>query len=469
MTPYEEGEVVVTIALVPGQSRFGADRRPRVLPDSVTPGDGREGDMSRCCVVKVISLTEIQLLPVHTQLESPRFHPMQYLSVGSRLCGPAHAMPLSHSSHALDTMPALRHGHSGAPDNHAPLMVLGRDSEFPMDDVIDDFISLESGFKDEALVCVEPNILLQNNVPLSSSLLDLYGGDQDMTASHSQAIPGLHPALLSVKREATEPVTRVEARERQKKENHNLIEKRRRYNINYRIKELGTLIPKSNDPDMRWNKGTILKASVEYIKWLQKENKQAREMESRQRRMEQANRRLLLRIQELEIQARAHRLPSVGSSLGQAGLSSALPEPLYQEEASGQNPQRGAGGDRCDGADPFCDPLSYFTDLFSSALEQEQRPGDSLLMDGPLSPFRTDPRRAAPRPEPPTTAAAGAATAPTTEMTSDLRTPNPDPLCPSADTVVIVTIRYFHCYQTGPGRARSGAAFGCPPQGKGGG
>lgn len=27
-----------------------------------------------------------------------------------------------------------------------------------------------------------------------------------------------------------------------------LVERRRRYNINYRIKELGTLIPKSNDP-----------------------------------------------------------------------------------------------------------------------------------------------------------------------------------------------------------------------------
>lgn len=48
---------------------------------------------------------------------------------------------------------------------------------------------------------------------------------------------------------------------------------------------------------MRWNKGSILKASVEYIKWLQKEQQQVRELESRQRRLEQANRRLLLRIQ----------------------------------------------------------------------------------------------------------------------------------------------------------------------------
>lgn len=48
---------------------------------------------------------------------------------------------------------------------------------------------------------------------------------------------------------------------------------------------------------MRWNKGTILKASVEYIKWLQKEQQHARDLESRQKKLEQANRRLQLRIQ----------------------------------------------------------------------------------------------------------------------------------------------------------------------------
>lgn len=51
---------------------------------------------------------------------------------------------------------------------------------------------------------------------------------------------------------------------------------------------------------MRWNKGTILKASVEYIRWLQKEQQHARELESRQKKLEQANRRLLLRIQVIQ-------------------------------------------------------------------------------------------------------------------------------------------------------------------------
>lgn len=48
--------------------------------------------------------------------------------------------------------------------------------------------------------------------------------------------------------------------------------------------------------DTRWNKGTILKASVEDIKWLQKEQQRARELDHRQKKLEQANWQILLRI-----------------------------------------------------------------------------------------------------------------------------------------------------------------------------
>lgn len=68
--------------------------------------------------------------------------------------------------------------------------------------------------------------------------------------------------------------------------------------------------------DMRWNKGTILKASVEYIRWLQKEQQHARELESRQKKLEQANRRLLLRIQVLNPDA----VDVVHSGLASAGV-----------------------------------------------------------------------------------------------------------------------------------------------------
>lgn len=49
--------------------------------------------------------------------------------------------------------------------------------------------------------------------------------------------------------------------------------------------------------DMRWNKGTILKASVDYIRKLQREQQRAKELECRQRKLEHANRHLMLRIQ----------------------------------------------------------------------------------------------------------------------------------------------------------------------------
>lgn len=49
--------------------------------------------------------------------------------------------------------------------------------------------------------------------------------------------------------------------------------------------------------DMRWNKGTILKASVDYIRKLQREQQKAKELECRQRKLEHTNRHLMLRIQ----------------------------------------------------------------------------------------------------------------------------------------------------------------------------
>ncbi|XP_032361332.1 transcription factor EC isoform X5 [Etheostoma spectabile] len=395
--------------------------------------------MSRCCVVKVITMTEIQLLQVQSHLENSKFHlhqtqnqqVKQYLTLGSKLAssaGQGHAVPHPHApGQPLATVPIMRNGHmasvSDGSNPNSPVTLLtmaSHDSEFPMDEVIDDLISLESGFNDEGLDCMESNILMQNNVSLSGSMLDIYGGEQGMNAPNGGMSPTSNPTKLTVKREYTEHDTRVMAKERQKKDNHNLIERRRRYNINYRIKELGTLIPKSNDPDMRWNKGTILKASVEYIRWLQKEQQHARELESRQKKLEQANRRLLLRIQELEIQARAHGLPNMTSALGTVEHSSHLlkqqqqqqspqaqqPQqpPLYQEDPNSDYLLRIAGvpppittaagpqdhlpgGDGCT---TFSDPLSHFTDFFSATLKEEH-PLDEILMDDPLSPFGTDP------------------------------------------------------------------------------
>lgn len=65
----------------------------------------------------------------------------------------------------------------------------------------------------------------------------------------------------------------------------------------------GTLLPKSNESyyeivrDVRPNKGTILKSSVDYIKCLKQENYRLRKTEIRQREMEMENKKLLSRIQ----------------------------------------------------------------------------------------------------------------------------------------------------------------------------
>ncbi|XP_038628302.1 microphthalmia-associated transcription factor isoform X3 [Tachyglossus aculeatus] len=194
-----------------------------------------------------------------------------------------------------------------------------RASCMQMDDVIDDIISLESSYNEEILGLMDPALQMANTLPVSGNLIDLYG-------NQSMPPPGLTisnscPANLpNIKRELTacifptESEARALAKERQKKDNHNLIERRRRFNINDRIKELGTLIPKSNDPDMRWNKGTILKASVDYIRKLQREQQRTKELENRQKKLEHANRHLLLRIQELEMQARAHGLSLIPST-----------------------------------------------------------------------------------------------------------------------------------------------------------
>ncbi|XP_055078162.1 transcription factor EB isoform X2 [Periophthalmus magnuspinnatus] len=153
----------------------------------------------------------------------------------------------------------------------------------------------------------------EKELPLSNSHLDVYTGP-GMKGPGIAMTSNSCPANLTIKRELSDAEARALAKERQKKDNHNLIERRRRFNINDRIKELGTMIPKTNDLDVRWNKGTILRASVEYIKRMQKDVQRTREVENNYKRMEMANKQLMLRIQELEMQARLHGLPSSSPS-----------------------------------------------------------------------------------------------------------------------------------------------------------
>lgn len=105
------------------------------------------------------------------------------------------------------------------------------------------------------------------------------------------------------------------AKDRQKKDNHNMIERRRRFNINDRIKELGTLLPRHDDPyfelvrDLRRNKGTILRASVAYLKCLKQDASRIPHIEEQQKQLEMQNKTLTYRIQELESVLRVHGVP----------------------------------------------------------------------------------------------------------------------------------------------------------------
>uniref|UniRef100_A0A8C5M9W8 Transcription factor EC n=1 Tax=Leptobrachium leishanense TaxID=445787 RepID=A0A8C5M9W8_9ANUR len=348
-------------------------------------------------------LSDCSYYEVQTHLENPtKYHLQQtqrqqvkqYLTLGSKFS--AQALPYSHAPTGVNS--ALRNGHlPPAPESDGTvtkLLALGAGHEHEMDDVIDDIISLETSFKDDGLNCAEPTLLMSSNLPLSGSILDVYNNDQGISSSNMGLSTTSCPTSIGLKREASD--TRAMAKERQKKDNHNLIERRRRYNINYRIKELGTLIPKSNDPDMRWNKGTILKASVEYIKWLQKEQQKGRELEHRQKKLEQANRRLLLRIQELEIQARAHGLPMPALCTVELA-SQVIKQQTYGEDISEEYPHQlplslGQTTDLCDGSTGFSDPLSHFTDLSFSAALKEQ-----MLEE--MSPFGTDPFLSATSPD----------------------------------------------------------------------
>uniref|UniRef100_H3ATZ1 Melanocyte inducing transcription factor n=1 Tax=Latimeria chalumnae TaxID=7897 RepID=H3ATZ1_LATCH len=310
----------------------------------------------------------MEVLKVQTHLENPtKYHIQQaqrqqvkqYLSttLGNKLANQALSLPCPNQpgEHVMPPGPG-----SSAPNSPMAMLTLNSNcekeehsvlfgfekrfiSDLPdlfqnssimnMDDVIDDIISLESSYNEDILGLMDPGLQMANTLPVSGNLMDIY-------SNQGLPPPGLNisnscPANLpNIKRELTETEARALAKERQKKDNHNLIERRRRFNINDRIKELGTLIPKSNDPDMRWNKGTILKASVDYIRKLQKEQQRAKELENRQKKLENANRHLLLRIQELEMQARAHGLslaPSTGLCAPDLGARIIKQEPVLED------------------------------------------------------------------------------------------------------------------------------------------
>ncbi|XP_078276417.1 transcription factor EB [Rhinoraja longicauda] len=365
-----------------------------------------------------------EILKVETHLENPtKYHIQQsqkqqlkqFLSTnfGNKLA--VQSLGHSHSPQPSTISPGLRndHGLSGSTGNSAPnspmaMLNIGSNTAREMDEVIDDIISLESSYNDDVLGYRDPIDQMSNTLPLSSSHLDVY-------TTHAIAAPTSNscPANIAIKREISE--ARAMAKERQKKDNHNLIERRRRFNINDRIKELGLLIPKSSDLDVRWNKGTILKASVDYIKRLQKDQQRTREMEGQSKRMEMANSHLRFRIQELEMQAQAHGLSTVSPSgistsehLGSCLKHEENPMDSFQQQQLNQHHQEPPQNQVdfaqpfgfCDSSLGYSDPMGQFTDLsFSVPTKTDYQLDDMLMMDDTLSPLGKDPLLSSVSPE----------------------------------------------------------------------
>ncbi|CAG0886291.1 unnamed protein product [Cyprideis torosa] len=120
-------------------------------------------------------------------------------------------------------------------------------------------------------------------------------------------------------------------KDRQKKDNHNQIERKRRYHINDQIKVLKTLLPKSGEPryaeavrdaQEKGNKGAILTATVLYIKHLKEDSKKLSKMEERIRDQNKEKKKLLLKIQELE------------TKLQESGIS--VPDRTWQPASSNE-------------------------------------------------------------------------------------------------------------------------------------
>ncbi|XP_048354625.1 LOW QUALITY PROTEIN: transcription factor EB [Sphaerodactylus townsendi] len=218
---------------------------------------------------------------------------------------PPSASPGVRPSHVMSSSAG-----NSTPNSPMAMLNIGSNPEREMGSASEDIMQLAT-----TVGCSnQSSMYAPNTLPLSSSHMNVYSSDPQMTPSLVGITSSSCPADLTQKRELTDAENRALAKERQKKDNHNLIERRRRFNINDRIKELGMLIPKAGDLDVRWNKGTILKASVDYIRRMQKDLQRSRDLENHSRRLEMANKHLWLRIQELEMQARVHGLPATSPS-----------------------------------------------------------------------------------------------------------------------------------------------------------
>ncbi|XP_053635530.1 transcription factor E3 isoform X2 [Cherax quadricarinatus] len=175
-------------------------------------------------------------------------------------------------------------------------------------DIVEEILKLEeemqvggsSQRRATTIPAVSLALLAQPDVALPSCL---YGTSADLhTASTSYA----HVPEVTSEASASSSTATVCMKNKRRKENRNMFERKRRTNINERIKELASLLPRRNEPyfevvrDLRHSTGQILKASVNYIRRLKVDVEHSKKIEAQRLSLEQENQRLLARIKVLE-------------------------------------------------------------------------------------------------------------------------------------------------------------------------
>lgn len=260
-----------------------------------------------------------QILKVESKLQNPtQFHVQEskkrqihmFLSNPHGKVTSVQSLPVStHSQEPLHTLSG-----SAPLDQESPLSADLSSSALSNDmvdmDLINELISLQTvdPQMDSDLSLIEPTLDHLSSTLPHANLFDIYEVPRENSKMPSSCPAKFPPSTTP--EFMTDEEARMWQKDRQKKDNHNQIERRRRFNINDRIKELGTLLPKTIDPDMRQNKGSILKASVDYIKKLRRDQERLKYVEDRQRKMEAANRKMMLRMQQLELVLNASGMTS---------------------------------------------------------------------------------------------------------------------------------------------------------------
>ncbi|XP_077983449.1 transcription factor EC-like isoform X2 [Glandiceps talaboti] len=275
------------------------------------------GSAAMAVPVSLATIPEVprQILQVNTRLMNPtRFHVEQKKKqqVKEYLSQSVGAIPSRFLVPQTKITPPVSPSHlngQGTTVPDSPMSAISTSAQSTeLDEFLEDVLSLGSSLGEDALMnALDPQ--LPATLP-TTNLLDL-GATNTIAPTDfqttSQSLPSdITKYTLEQELVLTDEQVKAYAKERQKKDNHNMIERRRRFNINDRIQELGTLLPKNIDPDQRMNKGTILKSSVDYIRKLQRDTEKMRHVDERSKSLENINRKMLLRIQELEMHCRAH-------------------------------------------------------------------------------------------------------------------------------------------------------------------